>query len=250
MIMLLAFAMAAAGPPSESRIPRADDTDWTEYARPAVRKVQKRFAECVVKKRAKIAARFVLDQSEESRKPLVSKLADGHCLVAAAQSEDFSEIRMRFDGDFMKYALADALVHSQFASAPIADVTSIAPLQHPQPDLSKYTPHEGKKLKPAELQNLDERRNTALADAYLAQFGECVVRAAPTNAYRLLMTDPETQEETAAVQGLTPALRSCLDVGRTITLNKATIRGTVAYNYYRLAKAPRIPVLQTAAAPK
>lgn len=250
MSMLLAFAMAAAGPPSESRIPQADDTDWTAFAAPAVRKVQKRFAECVVKKRAEMAARFVLDQSEESRKPLASKLADGNCLLTAAKSEDFDEIRMRFDGDFMKYALADALVRSQLASAPIVDVNSIAPLRYPQTDLTEYTLPEGKRLKPAQLQEFEDRRNRALADAYLAQFGECVVRAASSNAYRLLMTDPETQEEATAIQGLTPALRGCLDAGRTITLNKATIRGTIAYNYFRLAKAPRIPVSQTAAAPK
>jgi hypothetical protein len=157
---------------------------------------------------------------------------------------------MKFTGDFMKYALADALVRLEYGSAPISDLVSVAPLEHEQPDLSKFAPPPGKVLKPAKLAELEQAKNSALGYAYLAQFGECVVRANPTAAYRLLMTVPTTPEENAAFGEVTRPAQNCLDSGRTIALNKATLRGTIAYNYYRLAKAPRVAVPQTAGVEK
>jgi hypothetical protein len=257
VLALVIGAAAAAAPdpqnkeaPIGTRIPRSDDSDWNAFAQPEVRKVQKAFAECVVKKRRGDAERFVLEQSPDARKPLIAKVADGNCLVAATQIGPYSMVKMQFTGDFMKYALADALVRLEYGVAPITDFAAVAPLQHEQPDLAKFTPPPGKKLKPAQLQSLEESKNTALGYAYLAQFGECVVRANPSAAYRLLMSAPTTPEETVAFAEVTPAARNCLEVGRTLALNKATLRGTVAYNYFRLAKAPRAVQPQAVGASK
>lgn len=248
LAFILMGTLAAGGapqaePPKEvrtgSRLPRPTYDENDSLAQPEVRKVEDKFGQCVVQRHRDAAARFVLEQSEDARKSLIPMIADGDCLVLATPQAGPGAVQMKLTGDFMKYALADALVRQQFGSRAIADVAQVAPLVHEQPDLTKYEPKPGKTLKPKQLAELEQKKFQAAAYAYLAEYGECVVRADPAASYALLMTKPETTWETAAIGPLQPALQKCLDAGSTITLNKGSLRGTIAYNYYRLAVAPR-----------
>ena len=74
---------------------------------------------------------------------------------------------------------------------------------------------------------------------YLSRFGECVVRVDPAASKALLMTDRGSADERAAFGGLSTALGTCLAEGKTLNFNKASLRGSIAVNYYRLAAAAR-----------
>jgi len=223
-----------------SRIPQRND--WNTWPQAKVRDVQHRFGACVVKKRANLAARYVLELYDKNRTPALIDSLDphlGNCLVAATAS--MTTIRMSFPADMLKYALADALVQSELArSAPLTDIASVAPLAHGTIDPQEFLPPPGKSLKPAELKELDDNKTKAQVAIYLSQFGECVVRADPADSHALLMANPDTAAESAAFGRLGSALGNCLDRGRQLALNKTVLRGTLALNYYRLVKAPRI----------
>ena len=72
---------------------------------------------------------------------------------------------------------------------------------------------------------------------FMSAFGECVVRTDPSGSHALLMTQVVSPEETAALKAVVPAFSSCVPAQRTLSFDKTVIRGAVALNYYRLAKA-------------
>ena len=203
-----------------------------------MRGIQARFGACVVKKHSAVARQFVLapDLEKTDWRRAVAILADGNCLVAAATST--GGVEMKFPADTMRYALADALVRRE-VSASVPTTTDAAPLIQPVLDEAEYVPKPGRKMKPAELDELGESRAKRLGMIYLAGYGECVVRADVAQSHALLMADPATVEEEAAFGRLKPALSQCIIAGQSLTFNKTTLRGTIAMNFYRLAHAPR-----------
>lgn len=258
MLVLLAMAMAAppaAAPKSEprrevelgSRIAKRVDT--SERGQSEVRGIQALFGRCVVKKQYIAARQFVLTPDLEGAdwRRLVGKVADGDCLIAAAASA--GGVEMTFPNDTMRYALADALVRRDHSGAIPPNLKDAAPLVQPDFDETKFLPKPGRKTKQRELDQLAESRGKRLALVYLAEFGECVVRADTATSHALLMADPGAGAESAAFAGLKPALAGCIVAGQSLSFNKSTLRGTIAMNFYRLAQAPR-PVAASVGAPK
>jgi hypothetical protein len=148
--------------------------------------------------------------------------------------------------DFLRYGLAEALVRREFKIGLPVDFASAGPISHFQLDESDYQPKPGKRASARELQRLEEQRNKDVAIRILSIYGECVVRASPQAALRLVLSTPSAADEADAFGLLRPALSSCLAEGQTITLDKTGIRGSVALNLYRLAHAPRVPAASAA----
>ena len=144
--------------------------------------------------------------------------------------------------DFLRYGLAEALVRREYAKGLPADIGRATPLAHFEVDESEYRPKPGKTLKPKRLAELQEDRAKAVAIRTVSIYAECVARTNPAAALRLVLSDPATSEEAQAFGALHVALATCLPEGETITLDKTNIRGAIAMNLYRLAKAPRAPV--------
>lgn len=202
------------------------------------REVVSKFANCIVRRRHDEVAGVILN--DETNREILQRhrrLIDGDCLKTTSGGW----LEARFPGDTLRYALAEALVRTDFATSFPPGITSTAPLSHHEVDAEWFTPPPGKKLKPKDLAELERRKNDTYAFAYLTQFGECVVRADPLMAHRLLLTRALTDDETIAFKSLAPKLSGCLGAGATFKANKATMRGTIAHNFYRLAKAPRLP---------
>lgn len=255
MFFMLAAAMAAppAAAPNpeprrqvevESRLARRVDASEREQGE--VRGIQARFGQCVIKKQYYAARQFVLTPDLEGAdwRRLVGKVADGNCLIAAAEAA--GGVEMKFPNDTMRYALADALVRRDHAGVAPLNLQHAAPLIQPDFDETKFLPKPGRKAKQRELDLLAQSRAKRLALVYLAQFGECVVRANAASSHSLLMADPNSVGESSAFASLRPALANCLVTGQTLSFNKSTLRGTIAMNFYRLAQAP----LPAAGAPK
>lgn len=225
LLAALAFSTSAS----------ADD----EWDAKETREVQAKFGACVVKKNYPAAKKMVLEPNLEDQawRRALAAVGDSDCLVTATKTYD--SIEMRFPMDTMRYALADALVRREFSTGPQPAITDAAPLEQPKFDETYFQPKPGKKLKQAKLEELEKRRAKRIGVIFLAGFGECVARANPGKSHALLMTQPASPEETAALKGLTPEFSVCLTAGQKLAFGKTPLRGTIAMNYYRLAHAPR-----------
>jgi len=197
------------------------------------------YATCVVKRRAAQAREVILANHDNGvilkRYPA---LANGDCLVKATSAKSFSDVEMKFTGDFIRYGLADALFAAELAAVPPRDLRDVAQLEHAVVDESAYRPEPGKKVSKRRAEELERARGIAASSAALSRFGECVVRLDSRNSHALLAAKPSTSEETRAFAGLQTAFSTCLSEGQTFKTNRMTMRGTIAINDYRLTFAP------------
>jgi hypothetical protein len=225
---LLCLGVAAASP-----VTAAPTTD------PDTRAVFENYTACVVKGHLKEAAKVVLSTIPSDA--IIKQYPDmvtPDCLDPV-QTED---LKMP-GGDFLRYGLAEQLVRHEYAGGLPADFARAGPIQHMELDPANYQPKPGQHATPRLLAQLEEHRKRDLAIRTLSIFGECTVRADPLGALALVLSNPASKEDAAAVARLQPALASCLTKGATIQLDKAAIRGSIAMNLYRLAKAARVPAV-------
>lgn len=201
------------------------------------RKVVSGFADCVVRRRHDEAVSVVLNN--ETNTEILERhrrLIDSSCLPMTVGGQ----LEARFPGDTLRYAIAEALVRADFPISFPQGITATAPLTHQGVNPEWLAPPMGKKFSPMQLADRQRRADESAGFAYLTRFGECVVRADPVLAHRLLLTPPLSETETAAFKALAPQLSGCHEAGGQLKANKATMRGTIAHNFYRLAKAPRV----------
>jgi len=236
---LFAPATAQIGPEPRvgSRIPQKAETASREFTRDTIR----HFADCVVKRQPKLAREFVLDRSTLQFGNRYYPLADSYCL--GLQSDPFyDEIALKMGGDTMKFALAEALLQSEFAKMDPANFTTVAPLVLPALEEKNYQPETNRSYTPEELKKLDENRRRDLLTLVEYRFGECVGRADPEGSRTFLQAMAESDAEGVALQALMPALSSCVEKGAQFKLDRTVLRGAVALAYYSLAHAPKAAV--------
>jgi len=236
---LFAPATAQIGPEPRvgSRIPQKAETASREFTRDTIR----HFADCVVKRQPKLAREFVLDRSTLQFGNRYYPLADSYCL--GLQSDPFyDEIALKMGGDTMKFALAEALLQSEFAKIDPANFTTVAPLVLPALEEKNYQPETNRSYTPEELKKLDENRRRDLLTLVEYRFGECVGRADPEGSRTFLQAMAESDAEGVALQALMPALSSCVEKGAQFKLDRTVLRGAVALAYYSLAHAPKAAV--------
>lgn len=192
------------------------------------------YGACVVKRQEARAAQAIvanIDNGELLRR--YGSLIDGTCLPAR-----MGRVQVRFQGDQYRYALADALARKQYASTPAPALDIVPRLQHRDPgaEPARVTA-KGRRLKEKEYQAALREFAAEQAYSYLSRYGECVVRVNPAAARDLLLTEPGTPQETERFAALRTAFGSCLREDQKLSLGKLALRGTIAINYYRLARA-------------
>ena len=209
----------------------------SDYSTRETRALTHAYAQCVVKRRTAVASEALLanvDNTTLMRR--YSTLIVPACLDRHAPRGT----QMSFAGDLYRYALADALVNREFAALPAPDFGSVAPLAHravPQP--AEASGAKARRLSRDAAARAAASADEAEASHFLALYGECLVRAAPSEARALLLTVPDSTDEAARFAALHPSLRACLPETRTVSFGKTALRGTIAINYYRLAHAAR-----------
>ena len=209
-----------------------------------VRRIAQAYGDCVVKQDHGAAQAYVLQhlrvpKDDRAGHVLIEKITYGRCLTDASRRY-FSTDRMRFPADSMRYALSDALFRRDLADRPpLSNLNLIPPLEHAAFDESDYQPKPGKKFKQDQLEQAQFARSRDLASITASQLGECIVRNDPAAAYALLRTPVATPAENMAFAPIAQKAGQCVQQGAAIELDKAILRGTVAFNYYRLAFAPR-----------
>ena len=208
-----------------SRLPH--ETQTIDRGAHETRRILKEFAQCNVKAHRDDVRRYLLEDVGEAEEAILrDRAVDASCLDREVGDSD---LQFRLTGVSLQGALAEQMLSAEGLLSRPLDVAAIAPLRHPD-----RTPEELKKLDAA-------ARAQTLALDYVFRFGECVVRANPAASAALLRSEPDSAAENAAFGDLMPAFRSCVELNRTLTADKIEIRGAVAYNYYRLASAPRLP---------
>jgi hypothetical protein len=218
-----------------SLVPAPSVAQDSDYSTKETRVLMHAYAKCVVERQPRRASEALLENVDNGTMlRRYSQLIIGDCLVR--QTRDSAQ--MRFSGDLYRYALADALVNRELATSEIADLSNIPRLaqrdfgEPPSPIGTR-----GKKISDRKYEAALEDHRENFAIAYIARFGECVVRLAPGEAKALLLTPPDSNAETAHLAALRPALGTCLPEGQTLKFGRTTLRGTIAVNYYRLMKA-------------
>lgn len=197
------------------------------------RMILRDFARCDVKAHRDAVRKYLLDDGgKEETAKLREKALSFSCLGGEIGSDD---LQVRFTGLSLQGSLAEQMLPLDGLLSRSLDVAAIAPLHH-----SGVTPDELKKLDAA-------GRNETLAQDYVFRFGECVIRADVADSEALLRSEPDSDAENAAFGQLMPAFRSCVEANRKLTADKIEIRSSIAYNYYRLASAPRAPTTAASA---
>jgi len=226
--MIVTLGVILVGQASNSN---ADVLTERTYSTEETRRLAHNYGQCVVRSHAMLASRAVLGNVDRlTLKKQYPLLLDRNCVDKQNQT-------LAFPGDFFAYILADALVARELTSAPTPDLSNVPPLERRSvagfADLKRKFGYDAA-LAAASEGNVYQEFN---------DYGECVVRQNPADAKMLLMTNPESAAEVSAFAALQPALSACALQGTTMELTKLLVRGTVAFNYYRLAQsALHIPV--------
>ncbi|MEO7276985.1 MAG: hypothetical protein ABIW33_03050 [Sphingomicrobium sp.] len=209
------------------------------------RRIEADFARCLVKIHPVEARHFVVGDlaDAQAQQSNLMRAVDNRCFVPNI----LGEARISIPPGALRQMLANALVQAQLATTTLGDLELVAPLIHPIYNDDQFQPKAGKQYKPAELQTMAEQRAALKAGRFLSIFGECVVRMDQANALVLLNSSPTSSAEEAAIAALAPAMGQCIPEGQSLALNKESIRGNVAENYYRLAVAPRVAPVSKAA---
>lgn len=198
------------------------------------------YSECVVKRHAWEASEVVLSRSTTLEiEQLHPDVLTSDCLYAD-DKQNADTMRLP-NPDYLRYGLADALVRREYARGLPPDIARAAPFSHPELKESDYRPKPGKTPTPEELADLQKSHDRDAVYRSLSIYGECVARADPAGALRLILTNVGSAEEDQAFAAMGDALSACLTPGQTLKFGKTSLRGTVAMNLYRLAKAPKVP---------
>jgi len=171
------------------------------------------YAACVVK-RARGQAKSVVLSDRESSEAVAryDKVLSPDCMPL----ESDGTMTMRTQPILIRTALAQALVESEPALA-LPGLAAVPPLEHGTAKRAS-----------------DKNAATGVS---MSRLGECVVRAAPVASSRLVRSAVAGPDESAAFEALKPAVSTCLSAGQTVAFSPELLRGAVALNYYRLAKA-------------
>ncbi len=236
----LAFAVPVAGqtlkPEAQtgSRIPVPPDA----FPIDKTRDVFAAFAQCAVKKFPELTHEMVLDASKVAVDKKYRKAADPDCLVQAVNAS-YSVVQLQMSPTSFRAAVADELVRRDLGGFDPAEIKLAEPLQHPTIDPADYVPKRS--VSPETLANWQHAKERDTGEAWLSTVGDCAVRANPSGARELLQTKVNSDEELHALLALIPAFSSCIDQGHKVQTVRASLRGAVAVNYYRLAYAPKVP---------
>jgi hypothetical protein len=228
-VSLLAFMIAAA-----VAAPTTKDRE-SDYSAVETRKLVWDYAQCVIRgqQQPRASDAILANVGNDELLHKYPSLIDGKCLPVRAGAV----IKARFQGDQFRYALADALVRKELASAPALDFEPLPLLDHRLPFEPARFDKTGRPLKAKAYEEAVEGYERAKAFAFISRYGECVVRTDPSAARSLLLTDPGTAQEAQQFASMTNALGTCLREGETLSFGKLALRGTIAINYYRLTKA-------------
>lgn len=143
------------------------------------------------------------------------QLMIGDCLRQELRGQNGGAVQMNVQTDTLRKAAFGALFRREFGKAAPVDFAGLPPL-----DLA------------AEFGGSTDRVDPRLLGYRV--LGDCIARAAPTNARDLLFTRPGSPAESAQFAQIVPAMQGCLTTKQTVALGKYDLRGILAEAIYKL----------------
>jgi hypothetical protein len=186
------------------------------------------YAKCIVEKHTALAKQYVLDAAHAGKSsPRFAIFSDFECIPTGFKRE----LNLRMGTDGMVYNFSEVLMKRENVQVP-TDFAAVPFLSHGEPMKLENYKRGGRLSKEAYARNVANSQNKLI----VAKIGECTVRGDGANAAALLQTGIGSNEEKAAMQAILPMVSKCIESG-SIKLLPEQIRGSVAYNLYRLSYA-------------
>lgn len=225
LVALLAAAIAAPLPDNASTPPPRQ-----------IRSLMNEYADCIVKKEHESASAAILsDVTNDDLIRSYPRLMQDYCVPM--RLGDF--IRVGVTPTQMRNVVAEALVRRDLSATPAPTLDDVPALPHSRLGELPTRDAKGRPLTGRNAEEVLAAYKQAQVAEYLSRYGECVVRVDPAAAKSLLLTEEGTAAEVEAFRTMATAFGTCLAEGRTLNFNKASLRGAIAINYYRLAIAAR-----------
>ena len=193
------------------------------------------FYSCVANKRAVDAAAFLLaapGSSDKRASPRV--LFESGCFKPGP---DLDLSSLRYNLDLARYGLAEVLVSREFRTSIPAGLAAVPALAQSNEEFDEVAFKRSARYQKFGPKSLTQARAEVASYQFLSRFGECVVRRNPQAARRLILAEPASSEEALAMAGVRPQLGTCIIEGQKLGMNLKMLRGSLAYNFYRLARA-------------
>jgi hypothetical protein len=187
------------------------------------------YAQCIADKHPALVKEYVLStDTAVQRDDKFRILSDFDCVPNHFKNQ-LARLRLASDGTL--YSLSEAQLRREKLPLP-TDFAAIPFLKHLEPMKMENYKSSGRLSK----KEYAERVERSLHNLTMARIGECTVRGDVVNADALLATPIASEAEKAALQALVPAVSKCIENG-SIKLLPEQLRGSVAYNLYRLSHA-------------
>ncbi|MCY7339052.1 MAG: hypothetical protein LH465_03750 [Sphingomonas bacterium] len=202
---------------------------------PLMRKTAAVYYGCQVAAKPVEASAFVLERSTGRNGYKAMALAmDPACLKGDA----FKYVEtLRGNLDLIRYGAATALVMREYGATFPALLAAAPALKHEPRPFDETAFRQSPRFRNLGPKALTQAKQEKAVFDFLETFGDCVVRRNPSNAHRFLTTQIGSKDESLALAGVRPSLAACLPPGRQANLDLDLVRGTMADNFYRLAKA-------------
>jgi hypothetical protein len=221
MSLILAFILAVSEDPGVT----------VQESRQAMAKL----AECTVKhKHDQVAAELLAGHSSDKmRSAFISMLDRRKC---PTDWKGAGAILIMMLSETAHYSMAEALVAADLKT-PVKSLADAPKVETSTFDASAYEQRPNRKYSDEQLRNLQKSADRARYISELSKVGDCVVRTDTEASHRLLLSPIDSSQESSTFAALKPAIGKCLLTGQSFRLDKALLRGAVAFNFYRLATA-------------
>ncbi|MFL6760409.1 hypothetical protein [Sphingomonas sp.] len=189
------------------------------------------FGQCAAKRAPELARSMVLSATTIDLEPKYRKLFDPDCFGKALMRAGLmGAVQLEMSQWRGRTIIASALVNQDLATFDASEIKLAAPIARLTISANMLAATGAKERE--ELAN--EQRNIALET-----FSDCVIRANPVGSQVLLRSKINSDDEMQAIHALIPAMSGCVDRGNQFKLDRETVRGALAFNFYRLAYASR-----------
>jgi hypothetical protein len=197
-----------------------------EFSRDQADKAMADFAKCVVsdaRLRSQAAAYARAIPAGSAFHAAGARMATPDCVPCS-----FGQVRMRFNAELFRAALFSALYQRDFGRVPpLPSFDSVPPLVI----ASEFAGPED--AIPREI-------------VFTRTVGDCVARADPAAAHRLVTTKVASADEKEALGAVVPRLAGCLAAGRQTAFSRSMLRGLLAEALYKLRQAAVPPAREAA----
>lgn len=224
LILLALFGVPVSAYAQDQLAVDAYHAPWSEAKE---LKTLRHLAFCVVEKHPAAAQIMVREAGDDViLRKLSDQLIDPKCIKMFF----FRSSTTRIAAPTYSPLLAEALLLRDYSSGKLPAFTGVEPLDHPA-------------LPAVDIDSVHPRyRDSFRVDRALLRLNkvtECAARARPDDVVSLAQTTPDSDDEIAAMDGLTNTIAVCESGNPTLQFPPFAVRGALITNLYRLADAAR-----------